>query len=204
MSPSLTTDCYQKTKVFLSTVFKFVSNNLVYTLAWRRGTASQYLAPQTFNHPYQSLLQPFLVWAKTSSFNIPHSWRGGGGELNLDQTGMCHRRLKFITLFWSGKTQKGYPVLELPLYCIALYCIVLHCIVFHCIALHCIALHCIALHCIALHCIVLETNIMFLLYLFNQMSLPFPFSSIMFVQKSFKFSITVISLSYDICIAFQD
>ena len=30
------------------------------------------------------------------------------------------------------------------------------------------------------------------------MSLPFPFSSIMFVQKSFKFSITVISLSYDI------
>ena len=45
---------------------------------------------------------------------------------------------------------------------------------------------------------------MFMLYLFNQMSLPFPFSSIMFVKKSFKFSITVISLSYDICIAFQD
>ena len=43
---------------------------------------------------------------------------------------------------------------------------------------------------------------MFTLYLFNQMSLPF--SSIMFVQKSFKFSITVINLSYDICIAFQD
>ena len=32
----------------------------------------------------------------------------------------------------------------------------------------------------------------------------FPFSSVMFVQKSFKFSITVISLSYDICSAFQD
>ena len=45
---------------------------------------------------------------------------------------------------------------------------------------------------------------MFTLYLFNQMSLPFPFSSIMFVQKSFKFSITVIILSYDICIAFED
>ena len=40
---------------------------------------------------------------------------GGGGELNLDQMGMCHRRLKFITLFWSGKTQKGYPALELLL-----------------------------------------------------------------------------------------
>ena len=89
--------------------------------------------------------------------------RGGGG-LNLDQTGMCHRCLKFITLFWSGKTQKGYPVLD----------------------------------------IVSETKIMFTLYLFNQMSLLFPFSSIMFVQKSFKFSITVISLSYNICIAFQD
>ena len=38
-----------------------------------------------------------------------------GGELNFDQTGMCHRRPKFITLFWSGKTQKGYPALELPL-----------------------------------------------------------------------------------------
>ena len=29
-------------KVFLSTVFQFVSNNLVYMLAWRRGTASHY------------------------------------------------------------------------------------------------------------------------------------------------------------------
>ena len=45
---------------------------------------------------------------------------------------------------------------------------------------------------------------MFMLYLFNQMILPFLFSSVMFVQKSFKFSITVISLSYDICSAFQD
>ena len=45
---------------------------------------------------------------------------------------------------------------------------------------------------------------MFMLYLFDQMSLPFPFSSVMFLQKSFKFSITVFSLSYDICIAFQD
>ena len=42
---------------------------------------------------------------------------------------------------------------------------------------------------------------MFMLYLINQMILP---SSVMFVQKSFKFSITVISLSYDICIAFED
>ena len=41
---------------------------------------------------------------------------------------------------------------------------------------------------------------MFMLHLFNQMSLPFRFSSIMLVQKSFKFSITAISLS----IAFQD
>ena len=64
--------------------------------------------------------------------------------------------------------------------------------------------HSIVLCCIVLYGIVLETKIMFTLYLFKQMSLPFPFSSIMFVQKSFKFSITVISLSYDICIAFQD
>ena len=59
-------------------------------------------------------------------------------------------------------------------------------------------------HSIVLYCIVLETKIMFTLYLFNQMSLPFPFSSIMFVQKNFKFSTTVISFNYDICIAFQD
>ena len=89
-----------------------------------------------------------------------HSRRGwGGGKHNLDQTGMCHQLLKFIILFWSGKTQKGYPALELPF----------------------------------LPCIV-----------FNQMILPFPFSSVMFVQKSFKFSITVISLSYDTCSAFED
>ena len=111
------------------------------------------------------------IWKKVNHETLDENSRG---EISLYQTGMCHRRLKFITLFWSGKTQKGYPVLELPLYCIALYCIVL------------------------------EMKIMFTLYIFNQMSLPFPFSSIMFVQKSFKFSITVISLSYDICIAFQD
>ena len=130
------------------------------------------------------------------------SWKNlqPGGGLNLDQMGMCHQRLKFITLFWSGKTQKGHPVLEwenpkrIPcsgvttpslnlLYCIVLYCIVLYCIV----------LYCIVLYCIVLYCIVLETKIMLMLYLFNQMILPFPFSSVIFVQKSFKFSITVIS-----------
>ena len=72
------------------------------------------------------------------------------------------------------------------------------------IALHCIVLYCIVLYCIVLYCIVLETKIMFTLYLFNQMIIPFPFSSVMLVQKSFKLSITVISLSYDICSAFQD
>ena len=107
-----------------------------------------------------------------------------GGGLNLDQTGMCHRRLKFITLFWSGKTRKRYPALELPLFFNLLY-----------IVLYCIVLYCIVLYCIVLYCIVLEMKIMFMLYLFNQMSLPFPFSSIMFVQKSLKFSITIISLS---------
>ena len=35
------------------------------------------------------------------------------------------------------------------------------------------------------------------------MILQFYFSSAMFVQKSFKFSIIAISLSYDICSAFQ-
>ena len=45
---------------------------------------------------------------------------------------------------------------------------------------------------------------MFTVYIFNQISLPFPFSSIMFVQKGFTFLITVIRLSYDICTAFQD
>ena len=45
---------------------------------------------------------------------------------------------------------------------------------------------------------------MFMLHLFNQMILPFPFSSVMFVQKNFKFSITVISLSYDICSDFEE
>ena len=55
-----------------------------------------------------------------------------------------------------------------------------------------------------LYCIVLRTKTMFMLYLSNQMILPFHFSSTMFVQKSFKFSITAISLSYDICSAFQN
>ena len=45
---------------------------------------------------------------------------------------------------------------------------------------------------------------MFMLYLLNQMILSFPFSSVMFVQKSFKFSVTVISLSCDVYSPFQD
>ena len=35
-----------------------------------------------------------------------------------------------------------------------------------------------------------------MLYLFDQMILPFNFSSTMFVQKSFKFSVAAISLVY--------
>ena len=42
-----------------------------------------------------------------------------------------------------------------------------------------------------------------MLHLLNQMILQIYFSSTMFVQKSFKFSITAISLSYDKCSAFQ-
>ena len=44
---------------------------------------------------------------------------------------------------------------------------------------------------------------MFMLYLFNEMIQPFPYGSVMFVQKSFKFSVTVISLSSDICSALE-
>ena len=43
-----------------------------------------------------------------------------------------------------------------------------------------------------------------MLYLFNQMGFPLYFSSTIFMQKSFKFSITAISLSHDICSAFQN
>ena len=83
------------------------------------------------------------------------------GELNLDQTGMCHWCPKFITLFWRGKTQKGYPALELPLFCIVLYCIVLYCIVLYCIVLYCIVLYCIVLYCIVLYCIVLYCIVLY-------------------------------------------
>ena len=82
------------------------------------------------------------------------------------------------------------PSLNL-LYCIVLYCIVLYCIVLYCIVLYCIVLHCIG-----------DKDHVYAL-LINQMILPFHFSSFMFVQKSFKFSITVIRLSYDKCSAFK-
>ena len=64
-------------------------------------------------------------------------------------------------------------------------------------------MHCIVLYCIALYCIVLETKTIFMLYLFNQMILPFHFSCTMSVQNSFKFSITAITLSYDIAVLFK-
>ena len=79
-----------------------------------------------------------LAWCHMC--NMFHIGRGG---VNFDQTGMCHWRLKFITLFWSGKTQKGYPALELPLFVNLLDCVVLYCIVLYCIVLYCIVLYCI-------------------------------------------------------------
>ena len=79
----------------------------------------------------------------------------------------------------------------------------MYCIVLYCIVLYCIVLYCIVLYCIVLFCIVLETKTIFMLYLFNQMILPFHFSSTMFVQNSFQFSITAITLSYDIAVLFK-
>ena len=42
-------------------------------------------------------------------------------------------------------------------------------------------------YCIVLYCIVLETKTIFMLYLINQMILPFHLSSTMFVQKGSNF-----------------
>ena len=82
----------------------------------------------------------------------------GRWKLNFDQTGMCHRRLKFATCFGVGKPKK-YTMFSsqeiMLLYCIVLYCIVLYCIVLYCIVLYCIVLYCIVLYCIVLYCIVL-------------------------------------------------
>ena len=58
-------------------------------------------------------LQRTLIKGRTP---IENTWsRSGLRGLNLDQMGMCHWRLEFTTVVLSGKTQKGYPVLELPL-----------------------------------------------------------------------------------------
>ena len=43
-----------------------------------------------------------------------------------------------------------------------------------------------------------------MLHLLNQMILQICYSSTIFVQKSSKFSITAVSLSYDICSVFQN
>ena len=82
--------------------------------------------------------------------------------LNLSPCSGVEKPKKY-TLFWS--------------YCSFLYCIVLYCIVLYCIVLYCIVLYCIVLYCIALYCI------MFMLYFFNQMILPFHFTSFMLVQE---------------------
>ena len=72
---------------------------------------------------------------------------------------------------------------------------------------HFLLIYCIVLcYCIVLYYIVLYERWRSSLHFTYLIKWVFhsPFSSIMFVQKSLKFPITVISLSYDICIAFQD
>ena len=133
------------------------------------------------------------------SFTIKNSseaLRFQRGELNCDQT--C---LRFTTLFWSGKTQKVYPVLEprvliiypvldLPLLPrIVLYCIVLYGIVLYCIVLFCIVLYCVPTYWKQ------RPYLCFTYYLikwFQDSTLVLPW-----LCKSFKFFITATSLSYD-------
>ena len=96
---------------------------------------------------------------------------------------MCHRRLKFTTLFRSVKSQKSIPCsgtksvnniyssgVTSPsldqMYCIVLYCIVLYCIVLYCIVLYCIVLYCIVLYCIVLYCIVLYCIVLYCIVLY--------------------------------------
>ena len=89
-----------------------------------------------------------LIYCGKLAGNI-REYPGRGGR-NLDQTGMCHWRLKFITLFWTEnpKSIPCFGVTTSSLYCIVLYCIVLYCIVLYCIVLYCIVLYCIVLYCI--------------------------------------------------------
>ena len=118
---------------------------------------------------------------------------GGGGDSTLIRQVCAAGNLNLSPCSGVGKPKKDTLLWS---YHFFLNCIVLYCIVLYCIVLYCIVLYCIVLYCSVLYCIVLKTKIMFMLYLFNQMILPFPFSSVMFVQKSFKFFITVISLRY--------
>ena len=87
-----------------------------------------------------------------------------------------------------------------------MYCIVLYCIVLYCIVLYCIVLYCIVLYCIVLYCIVLYWRQR--PYLCFTSLIKWCYHSTLVLpclrEKSFKFSITAISLSYDICNAFQN
>ena len=129
---------------------------------------------------------------------------GGGGEgdstlvRRVCATGVLNlppcsgvEKPKNYTLFWSKQNH-------------VLHCIVLYCILSYGIVSYAVIWYRIISYRIVSYCIVLETNTIFMLYLFNQMILPFCFSSAMFVQKSFEFSITAIILSYDKCSAFQN
>ena len=165
------------------------------------------------------------MWGVSSVMLEVFNTRGSPGGLSFDQTGMCHRPVKFTTLFWSGKPQ-NYAKLCIVLYCIVLYCIVLYCIVLCCIVWYSIisyrivpyrtisyrivsyrivsysivSYHIVSYRIVSYRIvsyrivsyrivsyrIVLDTRTIFMLYLFNQMILPFHFSSTTFVQKSFK------------------
>ena len=80
-----------------------------------------------------------------------------GRELHLDQMDMCHWRLKFITLFWSGKTQKDTLLWSYHFFlcCVVLCCVVLCCVVLCCVVLCCVVLCCVVLCCVVLCCVVL-------------------------------------------------
>ena len=105
-----------------------------------------------------------LVWCHMC--NMFHTGPGGNSTL-----------IRWVSatdvLNWSPCSRVGKPKKDTLLWS------------YHFLLIYCIVLCCIVLYCIVFYCIVLETKkmYMFTLYIFNQMSLPFLFSSIMFVQR---------------------
>ena len=150
----------------------------------------------------------------------------GGGGINLHQTGMCYRFLKFYhpVLGWenpesmpcsrtknlnhiscsrvTNPSWKQNYVLCCVVLCCVVSCRVVSCRVVSCRVVSCRVVSCRVVSCRVVSCWKQRPHLRFIYFIIWLYGIPFYFCYV--CAKNIKFPVSAVRLSHNICIAFQN